>query len=331
MRQTIEYYVRGYTGLGLVNYIESNISKIKDVYILKAANEKTATLFLTTFLSLIDEQTTVEILKHPDYQEDIDGIIIRDKSIAILTTPFMKYVSSRSHLIDLTKYTKLPMNYFLKERQEIINKTMEYVSLSLEKQMKIEELNNEEFELEKIKEKTSELINENLSDYPDLNKSSHVYLRLSESIPLECKRDSIKKLIAPITNKVYLEEKTGNLNTTILKALKDEIIDKGYDVEVYKDEYNPQKISLIIIREINHVFLNNRDLYTPLTHRKEAEESNELTIINKLNYECLEDLQLGISEYEKLQKFSGSLSESKISLNKNEVTMILKDHRVLFD
>src|SRR5699024_12491881 len=98
MSQNIEYFVRGYTGSGEVSYIASNIEAIKDVYSLKTANEKTAEIFLKELIKLIDDESIVEVFKHPDYKQALDGIILREISMAILTTPFIKYVSSHPHL-----------------------------------------------------------------------------------------------------------------------------------------------------------------------------------------------------------------------------------------
>src|SRR5690625_7712448 len=111
MIQNSEKLLRGYTDTGKVNYIESNIETIKDIYILKTANEKTAELFLKELIKLIDDETIVEVIKHPDYKQALDGIILRERSMAILTTPFIKYVSSNTHLIELTNYIMFTVRF----------------------------------------------------------------------------------------------------------------------------------------------------------------------------------------------------------------------------
>src|SRR5699024_11059669 len=141
MSQNIEYFVRGYTGSGEVNYIESNIEAIKDVYILKTANEKTAELFLKELIKLIDDKTIVEVIKHPDYKQALDVIIQHEILMANLTARFIKYVSSHTHLIDLIKYTMHHVRLIEQNRKLIIYQVMNYISTSLEIYEKIREIN----------------------------------------------------------------------------------------------------------------------------------------------------------------------------------------------
>src|SRR5690625_7672673 len=82
-----------------------------------------------------------EVINHPDYKQVLDGIILRYNLIAILTTPFIKYVSSHIHLIDLTKYTMLPVRFIEQNRKLIIDQAMNYISTSLEIYEEIIEIN----------------------------------------------------------------------------------------------------------------------------------------------------------------------------------------------
>src|SRR5699024_7677972 len=218
MSQNIEYFVRGYTGSGEVNYIESNIEAIKDVYILKTANEKTAELFLKELIKLIDDETIVEVIKHPDYKQALDGIILRERSMAILTTPFIKYVSSHTHLIDLTKYTMFPVRFIEQNRKLIIDQAMNYISTSLEIYEKIREINK---------------------------------VSMNFEIADEIMNDFIKK------NRVYLKGAPGSGKSYFLKQIMNVVVDKGYDVEVYRCSFDSSSIDMIIIREMNYCIFDS--------------------------------------------------------------------------
>src|SRR5699024_1630564 len=152
------------------NYIESNIEAIKDVYILKTANEKTAELFLKELIKLIDDETIVEVIKHPDYKQALDGIILRERSIAILTTPFIKYVSSHTHLIELTNYTKLTFNLIEQNRKLNKYQIKNYISTSLEIYEKIREIKKSSMNYEIADEIMNDFIRKEIKAFPALDK-----------------------------------------------------------------------------------------------------------------------------------------------------------------
>ncbi len=257
MSEQIDYFVRGYTGLGEVNYIESNVKEIKDVYILKAANEKTATLFLKEFIKLIDDETVVEVIKHPDYAQALDGIIIREKSIAILTTPFIKYVSSHSHLIDLTKYTKLPVRFIAKERKKIVEKAITYFSESLEIHKELKEIHKVDMNFKIADDIINSFINEEIKAYPDLDKETHIYERMFGTNTPEGIVDCVDNLISPIKNRVYLKGAPGTGKSYFMKQVMNEVINKGYDIEVYRCSFDSSSIDMVIIREMNYCLFDS--------------------------------------------------------------------------
>src|SRR5699024_3984611 len=144
MSQNIEYFVRGYTGSGEVNYIESNIEAIKDIYILKTANEKTAELLLKELIKLINDETIVEIINH-------------------------------IHLIDLTKYTMLAVRFIEQNRKLIIDQAMNYISTSLEIYEEIREINKASMNFKIADEIMNDFIRKEVKAFPAVDKEATVY------------------------------------------------------------------------------------------------------------------------------------------------------------
>lgn len=341
MVKRIDYFVRGYTGLGEVNYIESNVKDIKNVYILKAANEKTATLFLKEFTKLIEEDMTVEVIKNPDYIEAIDGIIVREKSIAILTTPFIKYVSSHSHLIDLTKYTKLPVTFVAKKRKEIIEKTMTYFSESLEIHKEIQDIHKVDMDHTITDQIINDFINKSIGQYPTLDKEAHIYKRMFGTNTSEGIVSSVDNLIKPIENQIYLKGAPGTGKSYFMTKVMEEVVSKGYDIEIYKCSFDSSSIDMLIIREMNYCLFdsssphdydpsNKNDFTINLYERaskKENTEKNEFRI-NELQEKFDKTFEAGLTELAKLQELAGSIENSKIKLTHTDVKNILADYRI---
>lgn len=341
MRKRIDYFVRGYTGLGEVNYIESNVTELKDVYILKAANEKTATLFLKEFINLIEEEIVVEVIKNPDYSEAIDGVIVREKSIAILTTPYIKYVSSHSHLIDLTKYTKLPVTFVAKKRKEIIEKTITGFAESLEIHKKIQDIHRVDMDYKIADQIINDFLKENIAHYPDLDKEGHIYKRMFGTNTSEGIVSCVDNLITPIKNQVFLKGPPGTGKSYFMKKVMEEAINKGYDIEVYKCSFDSSSIDMIIIRDMNYCLFDSSSPhdYDPseksdytinlfnLASTKDNTELNEVKI-KELKIEFDKVFETALTELYKLQELAGSIENSEIKLTRIDVENILADYRI---
>lgn len=342
MKKQIEYFVRGYTGFGEVNFIESNIQGIRNVYILRAANEKTATIFLKEFINIINDKTSsVEVVRNPDYAEALDGVIVRDKSLAILTTPFIKYVSSHSHLIDLTKYTKLPVTYVAKKRKKIIESTIGYFSESLEIHNEISNIYKKNIDLDITDQFTDNYINEHIETLPNLDKESHVYKRMFGTNTSEGIVTCVDNLIKPIKNQIFLKGTPGSGKSYFMKQVMNAVINKGYDIEVYKCSFDSSSIDMLIIREMDYCIFDSSS-----PHEYDPSEKNDCKINffevagikerTETDKEAIRDLQFkydksfsaGIQELSSLQELAGSIENSEIKLTTEEVKSILTDYKV---
>ena len=345
MNQEINYFVRGYTGKGRVNLIETNVDELKDIYILKAANEKTATLFFTEIIKLLGthkRQETVEILHHPDYDGAIDGIILRDQSVAMLTTPYMKYISSSSHLIDLTKYTKLDVEFVDKNKHEIIEKATEYLAESLRYHNELEKIYIEAMDYSVADEMIAEFIKTEINGHPSLNKQGKVYERLFGSNAAYGVVDTVDTLIEPISSRYFIKGETGTGKSYFLKEVKEVVLNKGYDVEVYRCSFNPDSIDMLIIRELDSCLFDSTgphnydpsrpgdkvlNFYEVASNKKLLEEkAKEIKTLRK-DYQKI--FNKGMDRLSLLKTYAGNIDHMEIDLNEEVAIQILKDYRLL--
>src|SRR5699024_12124183 len=88
------------------------------------------------------------------------------------------YVSSHTHLIDLTKYTMLPVRFTEQNRKLIIDQAMNYISTSLEIYEKIREINKASMNFEIADEIMNDFIRKEIKAFPELDKEATVYERM---------------------------------------------------------------------------------------------------------------------------------------------------------
>src|SRR5699024_11411935 len=67
----------------------------------------------------------------------------------------------------------------------------------------------------------------------------------------------VYNLITPIKNRVYLKGATGSSKSYFLKQIMNVVVDKGYDVEVYRCSFDSSSIDMIIIREMNYCIFDS--------------------------------------------------------------------------
>src|SRR5690625_2348964 len=84
MERLIRYYVCGHTAAGYFNYLKSNLHGINQVVILSGESSALKTKIFRRLISHLINQNTMEIIHNSYSQQYIDGIVLRNKSIAFL-------------------------------------------------------------------------------------------------------------------------------------------------------------------------------------------------------------------------------------------------------
>ncbi|KPH76678.1 hypothetical protein [Oceanobacillus caeni] len=79
-----KYYVTGNTAKGLVNYISSNLQNIKQTVILKHPSDSLKTSLIQQVIDSYQSNYEIEVLLSALSSKYLDGVIIREKSLAVI-------------------------------------------------------------------------------------------------------------------------------------------------------------------------------------------------------------------------------------------------------
>src|SRR5690625_4187488 len=85
MQHLLKYYVSGHTAKGYVNFLSSNLVNIEKTIILQHPSKKIKTMILERLIERYKKNEQIEMICSSQSYEYIEGIIIREKSFAILT------------------------------------------------------------------------------------------------------------------------------------------------------------------------------------------------------------------------------------------------------
>src|SRR5690625_4204711 len=99
------YYVTGNTSQGFVNYLATNIRDIKHLIVLKHHSHTIKTAVLKQLIQKLAEMSVpLEILCSPFGEEYLEGIIARDRSLAVLSDTAMTQSIKHDKVIKLSQW-----------------------------------------------------------------------------------------------------------------------------------------------------------------------------------------------------------------------------------
>src|SRR5699024_158782 len=102
LNKTVHYYVCGHTAAGYINFLKSNLHGVRQTFILKHQSNSIKTKIMRRLINIFtDEAEEMEIIHNSYSQQYIDGIIMRDRSVAILSDDIVDFTLNWATIIDL--------------------------------------------------------------------------------------------------------------------------------------------------------------------------------------------------------------------------------------
>src|SRR5690625_1701035 len=123
MQHLLKYYVSGHTAKGYVNFLSSNLVNIEKTIILQHPSKKIKTMILERLIERYKKNEQIEMICSSQSYEYIEGIIIREKSFAILTDQVVQEKQFTVKNIDLENYLSIRVDQ--KKMQEAESKMMD--------------------------------------------------------------------------------------------------------------------------------------------------------------------------------------------------------------
>lgn len=292
LKNKLSYYARGHTAKGMVNYWESNVKNVEDVYVFKHPSLSLTSQLFQNIMSMYDQFGQVEVVMSPFGKDFIEGIIIRDHSIAFMDD---HYVSRVVNLIDFTKGMDEKLRKDLEQLEDSMKQICDRAYEKFEKSLMIhdtlENLFLKEMSFQQADEEINKTITELFSDVQKKKGQAVLYERLFGTKTPDGTTEFVKTLIEPMQHRYFIKGRAGTGKSHFMKQIVDQCINYRIDVELYRCSFDPDSIDMIIIRDLQlcmfdstppHEFHPTRnediviDLYnialTPGTDEKYAEE-----------------------------------------------------------
>ncbi|MGY0692135.1 hypothetical protein ACW2QC_04985 [Virgibacillus sp. FSP13] len=336
MSQKEYYYVYGHTASGLQDFLPSNITNVKHVFVLNHPSLKIKTAIIKQFINHYENHAILEIIKSVHGEDYLDGVIVRDESVAIIAEPNSK-IDNVVH-VDLKKYYEVKNiddRLLGKERSEIESAYKNFAT-GLKVHDKLEEIYINQMDFNRADQLAFEFINDLLQSQPKREKEGYIYRRLFGTNTSDGVVNVVPEIIETIANVYFIKGRAGTGKSIFMKKIAKACIDRGLDVELYHCSFDPNSIDMVLVRELDfcifdstdpHEFFPQRDgdqiidlyeeLVAPGTDEKYAEQ------INKTNSTYKSYMKKGIENLKKAGSYREHMESAYTQPDKNELYKIV--------
>lgn len=337
-----KYYVTGNTAEGFVNYLSSNLQGIQKIIVLKHPSNVLKTGVLKKLVASYGKRQSIEIIASATSNEYIDGIVIRDNSLAIVADQIVsngiegaKYIDLEEHTTSYIDEKKLAdaeknISHLHKEAYAHFNKGLT-IHDDLEK-VYIDEMN-----FNKADQVADEFIQTLFQGVEKKKRKAVVYERLFGTNTSDGVVNLVEQLIERVKHRVFIKGRAGTGKSVFMRKVLDECIRHGLDVEVYRCSFDPNSIDMLMIRDLDyclfdstdpHEFFPSRptdeviDLYektvTSGTDEKYAFEIKRLTSLYKT------EMKAGVQKLRCTKKIEHEKEENFHDITDREIEFILQ-------
>lgn len=305
MQNRTKYFVFGHTAKGFINFLDSNVKGINRIIILQHESNSIISQMIKRLISYYTEFDHIEVICSPKNKEYIDGIIMRQLSVAILSGEIVTQHLENAVYINLPQVENSKVNEDLmvkyKEQQNILfQEAYRLFEHGLSIHDELEKIYINEMDFEKADQVTDKMINSLFKNVRKLDKNSNIFKRLFGTNTAYGMINYVEELIDPIEHRIFIKGRAGTGKSFFMKRILEKCVEYGFDVEVYYCSFDPTSIDMLMIRDLDwclfdstppHEFFPSRendkvlDLYektvTAGTDDKFADEISRLTKLYK--------------------------------------------------
>src|SRR5690625_2996459 len=255
IKGTKRYFVASHTAKGFVNFLSSNIRQMNIIVISCPSLTIKTKIFRQLIKNIREDITNLEILQNAHSEKYFDGIIVRERSIAIIGDHIMPDHVMADKVIKVTEVCETdqwePIN-------ELLSQAYHYLALSLTAHENIEK-----YYIESMDFSQSNLLIDHvmLELFSNKNESTNVdgtvYQRLFDSNALMGEFNLVPKLLQSVRYRYFIQGGPGTGKSYFMKKILNLSLKYGYSVEQYMCSYDPESTDMIIIKELNVCMLDS--------------------------------------------------------------------------
>lgn len=260
----INYYGGGNTARGFVNYYDSILNNIENIYVIKNSPQIIKTSVIKTIAqAYLARGYEIELINSYMGNDYVEGVVVPAGNVAFIDgNPIyggkLEDIDKDKQYIDLSQIMHEDL---LRQRDKnieslkyLMKEEIKKAHIAFGEALKIHDIwedvyiNNMDFD--RADDFAKELINRILGER-SLNKKPKIVHRYLGAATPEGANDFIPNITRNIEKRYLIKGRPGTGKSTILKKLLKASEKSGYDLEVYHCGFDPNSLDMIVIRELS--------------------------------------------------------------------------------
>lgn len=295
--QIKKYYVTGHTADGQIQLLASNIQGLK---VIRLTGESMAfqTQLLQNLITAFEGKTSIEVLKSSLSENYLEGVILREKGIAVLA-----------------------------KDPPAIPEAYSYFAEGLKTHDKLEEIFIKEMNFKLADKRAEALIKSLLEGVQKKEGQGYVYQRLFGTNTIDGVVNEVPHLIADLDTVYHIKGRSGTGKSTFMKKVAKACLAQGLDIEQYHCSFDSNSIDMVLVPALNMALFDSTD-----PHAFEPQDVKREKVIDL--YEIAvkpgtdEKYEKEISEVTKLYK--SYMKKGIQEIKKHATTIMEQDKKIKF-
>lgn len=324
------YYTSGHTAEGLKDFSESNLKNIDNVFTLKHPSETLKTAIIKRIVDHFESTCDIEIIESVYGKEYLDGAIVRDKSLAVISQSTEVDNISEADLKNNTDFDEF--NKLSTKKSFFENEAYESFATGLKVHDELEKIYIDEMDFAKADQVADTYIKKIIGLSSGTEEKGIIYHRLFGTNTKDGVVNVVPGLVASVSKAYYIKGRAGTGKSTFMKKITQACIENGFEIELYHCSFDPNSIDMLLVKELDfcmfdatdpHEFFPDRegdeiiDLYeklvTPGTDEKFADD------IDNINKKYKSYMKKGIEYLQQAGIYHSQLEENFKSANQNDI------------
>lgn len=227
--QIKKYYVTGHTASGRKQLLASNIQGLK-VIKLTEGSWAFQTEVLQSLITSFEGKTSIEVLKSSLSKSYLEGVILREKGIAVLA----------------------------KEAPAIPEAYMHFAA-GLKTHDKLEAIFIKEMNFKLADNRAAALIKTLLDGAPQEERQGYTYQRFFGTNTIDGVVNEVPHLISDLDTVYHIKGRSGTGKSTFMKKIAKACLAHGLDIEQYHCSFDPKSIDMILVPALNMALFDSTD------------------------------------------------------------------------
>lgn len=309
------YFVNAHTAKGMIDRLHNNLQGIENIYVIVSDSLQYSTrLFQKLMMKFTDK--VVEVLINIDDTNEIDGIIVRDASLAVIRKQIINTPIEHSEEFVLFNNDNERMKALSLEKQKIYDEAYRHFASGLKIHEQLEKIYINEMDFSKADVIIDRLINE---IFAHLRKEQYERFYVFERFFATNTPDGIVNFMEPIVEKInkryFLKGRAGTGKSYLIKKILEQCHNRSIPVEIFRCSLDPGSIDMIVIGNDEfaifdatppHELTPSRENDVLIDLYKEVVRPNTdekyVDIILPLQKAYKEEMQLGLKQLTKVKR-----------------------------